>query len=49
MATRDGSKIFTYLWYATEAEEAARSKRVADAMLRMVKLDIAALERARRA
>jgi predicted 3-demethylubiquinone-9 3-methyltransferase (glyoxalase superfamily) len=79
MAIKARSKIYTHLWYAKEAEEAARfyasifdrfglrwqivptvlnemmrekdparSKRVTDAMLKMVKLDIAALEKAYR-
>lgn len=50
MAAQKRSKIFTHLWYAKEAEEEdpARSKRVTDALLKMVKLDIATLENAYR-
>jgi predicted 3-demethylubiquinone-9 3-methyltransferase (glyoxalase superfamily) len=74
MTSKARTKIFPHLWYATEAEEAARFyasifpdsrmervsslqsespsgppgsvKVVTDALLKMVKLDIAALEKA---
>jgi predicted 3-demethylubiquinone-9 3-methyltransferase (glyoxalase superfamily) len=39
-------KITPFLWFENQAEEAVRSQRVMQAMLKMVKLDIKKLKQA---
>ena len=43
---KTAQKLTTFLWFDSQAEEAARSKRTMAAMLKMKKLDVDALKRA---